>query len=70
MISHTAQSDDVQMPSGLSMVEIIGASNSLITADDKQHELMQTDIKSIEKGLKDLITEMTANEKCVDDFAL
>ena len=68
MISHTAQSDDVQMPSGLSMVEIIGASNSLITADDKQHELMQTDIKSIEKGLKDLITEMTANEKCVDDF--
>jgi hypothetical protein len=49
MISHTAQTDDVQMPSGLSMVEIIGASNSLITADDKQHELMQTDIKSLNK---------------------
>ncbi|XP_052089135.1 serine-rich adhesin for platelets-like [Mytilus californianus] len=39
-----------------------------ISTENIQSKVIQTDIKTIEKGLKDLITEMAAKEKiCTDD---
>ncbi|XP_063404169.1 titin homolog isoform X2 [Mytilus trossulus] len=42
-----------------------------ISTENIESEVIQTDIKTIEKGLKDLITEMAAKEKiCTDDDAV
>ncbi|CAC5363116.1 unnamed protein product [Mytilus coruscus] len=42
-----------------------------ISTENIQSEVIQTDIKTIEKGLKDLITEMAAKEKiCTDNIGV